>query len=471
MMPLVAAQLDRARRVRAVVRLRPFDVSSDEGRSRERYRRIALNTITGMSARAVAAAVSLVSVPLALGYVGREQYGLWAAITAITTWAALFDFGVVNGLVNSVSEAHGRDDPEAARAYVSSALVLLAGIAALFALAFAVSLPLVPWERVFAVRPGLVSSGVLRASVAAAVVPFILGLPLSVVRQVYAGYQKAYVGNGFLLAASALSLVGLVVAVRQDLGLPGVVFAAGAGTLLASALNFVFLTRVEMPWLRLSISAASRPAVRRLMSTSVPLFLFQAGALLVNESQILVLAHRSGLPVVADYSVVMRIYLLLASFISLGTGSFVPSFREAFERGDREWLRRSFRRMLKVRLAMAVGAAAVLVLAGNLLLGVWLRRTPVQLDAPVWLALGALMVAATWGSAYSELLTILDRIWVQVGLVVINGACTVGGTYALAPRFGLLGAVVASAMVPALVLSWALPFLARPVLASRGPDA
>jgi O-antigen/teichoic acid export membrane protein len=288
---------------------------------------------------------------------------------------------------------------------------------------------------------------------------------------VYAGYQRAYVGNAFLLAASALSLAGMVAAVRLDLGLPGVVLAAGAGALVASALNFAYLTRVEMPWLRLSARAVSRTAVRRLMTTSVPLFLFQGGALLVNESQILVLAHRSGLATVADYSVVMRMYLLLSSFISLGTSSFVPAFREAFERGDRAWLRRSFARMVKARLAMAVGAAALLLVAGNAALAMWLGEAALRLDARVWLGLGALMIAATWGSAYSELLTILDRIWVQVGLVVLNGACTVALTYALAPRVGLLGAVAASAAVPGLVLSWALPLVARPVLAADGERA
>jgi O-antigen/teichoic acid export membrane protein len=225
------------------------------------------------------------------------------------------------------------------------------------------------------------------------------------------------------------------------------------------------MTRVDLPWVAPRWGAASRTAARRLLATSTPLFLFQLGALVVNESQILILAHRSGLATVADYSIVMRLYVLVVSFIALGTGAFVPSFREAFERGEHDWLRRGFRRMLALRMTAALAVAAVLLVVGNALLEVWLRSGAVRFPPATWGALGVLLAVATWGSAYSELLAILDRIWVQVGLVLVNGACTAGLTYALAPRFGVLGALIAAALVPLALISWVLPLVARPVLA------
>ena len=459
-----------AKRAAAVVRLAPFDVTSPEGRSKERYRRIALNSLSGVAARVVTTAVGLVSVPLTLRYLGAEEYGLWAAITSFTTWMVLFDFGVVNGLVNSVSEAYGRDDRDAALSYVSTAFMLLVGIAAGVAVLFAAFLPWVPWARVFSAG-GSASDRLVRLSVAAAVLPVLVALPLSVVRQVYAGYQKAYVGNLFLAGGALAGLGALLLALRAEASLATLILLSGATTAGALALNYVYLTRVEMPWLRPRTAACTRSALRRLMATSVPLFLFQIGGLLVNNSQLLILAHRSGLTVVTEYSVITRLYMVVASFIVLGTASFAPTFREAFERGDVAWLRRSFRRMVALRMALALGAATVIAFAGDWVLRLWLRDTAIQFGADVWVALAVLMLAATWASAYSELLTVLDHIWVQVGIVAANGLVTAALTFVLAPRYGVGGALLAVGCVSVTLTSWLLPIIARRRLGAPHPAA
>ena len=456
----------RIRRAAAVLRLTPFDDTTAAGRSQERYRRIALTTASGVATRVVAMAVNMITVPVALGYLGRAQYGLWAAITSFTTWVVLFDLGVVNGLVNAIARANGADDRDAAARAVSTAFALLLGIAVLLGIAAAVAIPLVDWAGLFAAR-GAVDDRTVRLAVAAAVVPVIAALPLSIVRQVYAGYQRGYVGNLFSLLGSAGTLIGTVAATRSGAGLPTLVAVLAGSTALASALNLLYLFRVQMPWLRPRLSLASRDAARRLLRVSVPLFLFQAGALLVSETQLIIMAHRAGLAVTGDYSIVLRIYVLLGSLIVLGTGAFVPTFREAAERGEHAWMRRGFARMLGARMAMAAGFALVLLLGGNPLLRLWLGEAAVQFAFPVWGWLALLLVAAPWATAFSDLLTIMDRVWAQVGLVLANGVATALLTFLVAPRYGVAGALASMVAVTVLISSWLLPWLARPLLTAR----
>src|SRR5271169_5254042 len=113
--------LDRLRRMWALIRLKPFETTTAQGRSQERYRRILWITASGLATRAATMAVGLVSIPLALSYFGKQKYGLWATITSFVAWTSLFDFGIVNSLVNALSEANGKDDHEAAKGYVSTA--------------------------------------------------------------------------------------------------------------------------------------------------------------------------------------------------------------------------------------------------------------------------------------------------------------------------------------------------------------
>ena len=449
-----------------MARLRPFDTSTPEGRSKERYRRIALTTASSMGARGIGVLVSLATVPLALSYLGKQQFGLYATITSLLAWVTVLNFGIVNGLVNAISQAHGKDDRQAAGSYASTAFFTLVVISALLGLVFALAAPFVPWSDVLAVR-GLLDEGVVMWSVIAAVGAVLVGMPLSITPQMYAGYQRMYVANLFLVLGSLLTLIGVYVAVRLEVSLPVLILVFGGAAPVVTLCNLIFVSRYQMPWLRPRISQFSRAAVRRLMTTSVPLFLFQLAALLVNQTDLVVLAHRTDLGTVAEYAIILRVYGLLVTVIALGTYSFIPSFRESYERGDHGWMRASFRRLLYLRMALAVVGTLIMMAAGNWLLRIWLGQEAVSFGLEIWAAFAVVILAVTWVTTFSELLIIMDRIWSQVVLATINGIAVVLLTYWLAPTLGILGAVLALGFVTTVAWTWLLPLMVRPVLESE----
>ncbi len=83
-----------AKRITSVTRLQPFDTSTSEGRSKERYRRIALAMMSGFLARTVAMLVNLVSLPIILAYLGKDQFGVWSAITSTVVDSTGLDLAV-----------------------------------------------------------------------------------------------------------------------------------------------------------------------------------------------------------------------------------------------------------------------------------------------------------------------------------------------------------------------------------------
>jgi O-antigen/teichoic acid export membrane protein len=448
-------------KVRSLIRLSSFDTSTDSGRSQERYRRILLTTVSGLALRGVGVVVGLITVPLVLGYLGKERYGLWTAVTTVVAWATLFDFGLANGLVNLVSRAHGREDPaEATRAF-STAIHALTVVAVSLGAVAVIVVPLIPWSSLLGVR-GAVDDATVRWSVAAALGMFLVGLPLSAVPQLYAGYQKTYLTNAFGLVGSLVGLGFLVAAVAVQASMPVLVLALSSMGLVASGAGLAYARRA-LPWVRMG-GGASRATLRALTARSMPIFLYQLGALTVNETQVIILARRSDLATVTDYAIVLRLYLVIVSVIQLGTSSFMPPFREAYERGDLDWARRAFQHLQRVRLLMAIGGGLGLVLLGNTVIRVWLHRGDVAFRWPVWVALAVLLLATVWGTAYVEFLWIMDRLWPLVVLVAMNGVTTVVLTWLTVPTHGVLGAVVASTVFTALVSSWALPTLARPLL-------
>jgi O-antigen/teichoic acid export membrane protein len=465
--PQVVTLWQRLRQLFGVLRLKPFEDTTAEGRSLERYRRIALTTVSGMTVRVIGSLLGLVSVPLVLAYLGKERFGLWAIITTLVAWVSLFDLGMANGLVNMLSAAHGRGEQDEAGKYLSTAFVALVIMALVLCLVMVVCLGVVPWGAVLGAR-GVADEATIRWSVAAALTIFVMSLPFSVTQQVYAAYQRTYVWNGFLLAGSILGFLGLLLTIRLRVAMPVLIFVSGVAVPFTTMAAYVFATSRAMPWLRPSLSKVSRSALRDLLSLSIPIFLYQVGALVVNETQSILLAHRCDLSTVAAYSIGMRVYMLIIVVIQIGTNSFIPALREAFERGDHDWTTRAFARLLRVRIGMATAGGLFLILFGNTLLSLWLRRTDMAFGRGVWIAMAFLMVGAMWGTSYAELLSIMDRLWLNVVAVFANGTVTLLLTYYLSPSFQVQGAIVAIALPTALVAVF-LRVFGRRLLVTASP--
>ncbi len=457
----LAGVAEARRGLAAIFRLKPYDTSTAEGRALERYRRAALSSVTNALFHGLGAFTGLLSIRLTVGYLGKEQYGLWMAISALLTWAALADFGLGRGVQNHLSEAYGRDDPEAAARHVSTGFFTLLAIAFAFVVGLAPLLAWVPWTRILNVQdPSL--GGQVRVAVAAVAIVFLANFPLSLVPTIYRAYQRAYVANLFGIAGSLISLAGLFVVVHLRLPLPWLILCSGGIGVLMTLVNLGWIVR-EMPWLRPRIALCSRRTLASLATVSLPMLLFQLGGLVINEAQIIVVAHRIGLSGVTDFTILMRVYAIPAIVIGMIDGPLIPAFREAWVRGDHDWLRSAFWRITKVKMMIALLAAGGYLAFGNFAVRLLSGRA-VEFDWRVWAACGALQFVAIWNVSFNDLLIAVNRLWPLVIGIVLNGVITLSLTFVFAKQLGVFGIVATMPVASIVVTGWWFPWLCRDVV-------
>ena len=84
--------------------------------------------------------LGLFTVPLTLGYVNKETYGLWLTISSMIAWMSYFDIGINNGLKNNLAAAFATSDYELGKRLVSTtyAVLILIFIPVMFILLFVV---------------------------------------------------------------------------------------------------------------------------------------------------------------------------------------------------------------------------------------------------------------------------------------------------------------------------------------------
>lgn len=353
-------------------------------RSRDRYRRAGLTGGAGLVAKAIGVLASFILVPLTLGYLGNEQYGLWMTISSASLMLAFADLGIGNGVLNLISEAHGRDDRDMARRAVSSGAFLLSIIAVTIVAVFALCYPFIPWAQVFNVT-GAKAMSEAGPATAVFIVVWAINIPLDIVQRVQIGYQKGFVNYMWQGLGSVFTLVTALIAIHLQAGLPWLVLALTGGPLLGVALNGVVEFGWTRPWLRPAWSCVRRSVARRVMRLGAMFFLLQLAMTVGYATDNIVIAQVLGSAQVTQFAVPARLFAFVLMLVSMLMAPLWPAYGEALARGDAAWAARTLWRSLILTGLLAGVPSVVLVVFGSSILHLWVGGT---VNASTWLLLG-----------------------------------------------------------------------------------
>jgi len=391
------------------------------------------------AAKAVRVLTTFVSVPLAIGYLGAERYGLWLTIGSVAAFLTFADLGLGNGLLNAVADAEGRDDHEASARAVSSAFFMLLGVAVLFALVGMVAYPLVDWDRVFNVSSP-VAVAEAGPAVAVFVACFLVSMPLGIVERVQLGLQEGFANSLWEGLGAVIGLAGVVIAIQLQLSLPWLVFAMSGGPVIALLMNAWVLFWRQRRWLRPSFARYSRDAAGRMLRLGALFLVLQVVSAAAFFSDNFVAAHVLGAAAVTQYAVPRRMFDAVALIVAMYVTPLWPAYGEAIARGDVQWVRRTLVRSTVRMTLFALGVGAVLVAFGQPILHLWagpLVTPPLSLLAgfAVW------TVLASAGSAVAAFLNGAGRLRFQVVTAIAMGVAALTLKILLARSVGLPGII------------------------------
>jgi O-antigen/teichoic acid export membrane protein len=406
---------------------------------KSRHGRIFNAVWSGAAARVLSSALTLVSLPLAVRYLGPERYGVWATITSTAVWINLLDLGIANTLTNHISRAFALDDKTSAARYLTNALVLTAGVSAVAGTAFAFVFPRVNWIALFNVNANLPTSEVT-STVAAAAILMLLGLPCNLASKLLAGYQELYRNNFAMCAGAVASVAGLGLGVVLRVSMP-VLFVMSAGCLTFASVTTLLVTVTwAKPWLLPRPSLIDRAAIKELLTSGSSFFLIQVAGVVVFSSDNLVVSHYLGAAEVTPYSVTWRMVGLAAVLQSLIFPALWPAYAEAYAKRDYGWIRRTFSLTMKGTMALNLACVFVLALFGRTVIRVWAGPAAVP-TSYLLLAMGIWALISGFMSVESCLLAALNRTREQAVLSIIAAVVNIALSIALVRHIGSLGVI------------------------------
>lgn len=351
-------------------------------RAKARYTQLKLSALASAAAKALSIGTALISVPLTLGYLGTERYGMWLTLSGFASMLTFADLGIGAGVTNAVATADGKDNPAMIRAIVASGIAILTVVAVAILLLLAVAYPLVNWAAFFNVRSPLAC-----AEAGPALATFIaclaLALPVSLVERLQAGVQRSFMASLWRCLGSLASLAAVLVAIWFNAGLFWLVLAFSGVPVLITLINSAVFFAFVAPALRPRMLHANLSSARFIAQDGIMFFLIQILTGVAKYSDNLIIAHVLGATAVPLFAVPEKLFSQISGTAFMALWPLLPAYREARARGDHQWVRTTLRKSILGTLLIAGLAAAALVATGPWLIAAWTH----DLIHPTWMLL------------------------------------------------------------------------------------
>jgi O-antigen/teichoic acid export membrane protein len=431
-----------ARRMARLLRFYPRDASTPEGRGRERHRRVVLSAAAAATAKLVSIFTALISVPLTLHYLGPERYGMWMTMSSLIAMFSFADLGMGFGILNAVADLNGKEDRPAIREVVSSGFFVLAIIATIILLLFAAAYPLVSWFEIFNVKSELAQ---LEAGPALAgmVACFALAIPLGVVQRVQTGLQQGYAASLWRCLGSVLGLIGVLIVIWLEAGLPWLVVTFLGGSLVAAAINTIFFFGTAERDLAPQRRCISRLMVARIARIGLLFLGLQIAMAVAFTSDNIVIARSLGAEAVTTYAVPEKMFSLIGMVVAMVLFPLWPAYGEAIARGDQAWVRKTLLRSLSAAIVTTSVLSTILVIFGARLITLW---TGPAVDPPfmLLLGLGLWKVMEAGGNSVAMLLNGANVIRFQLALAALMAVLAIVLKVILVAQIGISGVIWAT---------------------------
>lgn len=390
---------------------------------------------TGANAfgQATTIAIQLISLPAFLSVWDLTTYGQWIVLSAVPTYVAMADVGMVTAAGNRMTMLIGQGDrPAASQAFQSVAAFVLAVCSVIVALSGLV-LSLLP-DGAFPTSDSRLSLALL---VLATTVALIGGLP-----------EAAYRATGRYALGSTIATIGRLaewLGSLVGLWLSGTFVAVAAGALLGRTVLTVamvlhaYSATKELEW---GFARARWAEVRSCARPALSFMLFPAANALSFQGMTLVAAAAVG----PAGTVLFNTYRTIARVTVQATGIFShalwPEFSRMFGAGSGVALRAVYRRSVTLTAGLS-GIASVLVFAvSSYVLEIW-SKGKVDFHAPLMLLAMAYATAAGLWHVSRVLLLATNEHGSFARWFLAASIVTLPLAYGLALRYDVYGILLA----------------------------
>jgi O-antigen/teichoic acid export membrane protein len=413
-------------------------------RGHERTIRASLSSIVCLVNRGINISAGLISIPLTAKYLGTERFGMWLVLSSFLAWVSVADLGLANSLTNALATADAKEDRVQSKKIIATAFGLMISVTLVASVLLSILYPLIRWDKIFNIKSSqAISESNLAASIG--IMIFLLRLTLSLPKRIYDAFQEGYIYEFFSIFGNLLSFATLVLAIHLQAGLPfllGLFFGISSlGDLLAGIYMFCW----KRPWLIPSIHDFNLLNARWLLKTGSLMWLSQISALVMFQTDLIIVAQLFGASEVSSYGVILKLFSVNSTIAYAFLLPLWGAYSEALARGDISWIIKTFKRSIHINLLLSLPLCILIYVLCPWIISSWLSQSAIP-DNNLILAMLVTSIVTVVAHSIGILVVGLCEVSLAAKVSVIQGLSNILLSIILGNIIGVAGVAWSSAI-------------------------
>jgi len=272
---------------------------------------------------------------------------------------------------------------------------------------------------------------------------FVIRLPLCIPGRIYAAYQEGYLYQLWSAIGSVISVFSLILAIHIHANLP-LLIMAGFGTLLiGDVFSAIHLFGFQRKWLIPKYENFNWLQCKWLLKTGFQFWIAQVSAILIFQTDLIIVAQMFGASEVASYGITLRLFSLVGYILGSFITSLWPAYSEAAARGDYLWISHTFKMSVFISFTFSACAGILLVLFSPQLISLLVNREAIP-DVSLLFAMFFTTVLFSVGQCVAMLVNGLGELRLQTILAPVSAVSNIVLSLFLGHLIGVSGVALST---------------------------
>lgn len=442
MLERIIQKLIRIKDFKFLLSFKSLDTSTKEGRSKERYRRSFITTITTVISKFISLAIFAVSIPLTVSYLGKERFGLWMTMSSLILMFNIFsDLGLGIALMNKTSEFRGADRKDLIQRYISNTFFLLCSVSLIIMVIYNCLFGYLDWPAIFKLEdPTGISE--INTSMTLLAIIFSLNLPFTIIERFQEGNQEGYLNSFWQSIGNVIALFGILIVVWLKLGLPHLVLASFGLPTITRIVNFFYQFYFKSPWAKPRYYLINKETIHNLLKIGFVFFILNIFNVIGVHSDNFIISGTMGASSVGLYSVLQKLSMIAIVFWSF-TSSLWPAYVEAIARRDFDWVRKTIKRSIIINFFSGILIGIIIIIFGKLIISILTKGLLVP-NTQLLIGFASYVFVNGFISTFAVIFNASFLFKKQMKYFIIASLVSFGLKFLLGAHFGVMGIILAT---------------------------
>jgi len=409
--------------------------------SKERTRNYLRQIKGAVVYRVVAMGASFVAIPLMIGYLGQEQFGVWSTLLTVMSWIVFFDLGIGNGLRNKVAESLAKNERLEAGCYIASGYTLIGLIALLVWVLVTAGSYFVPWQSVFNTQS--IPESMLRVTIQIATFFVVLNFWVGLIAALLGAIQKtSLVALGQVISNLLVLALVYILTKTTNASISHLALIYGLSLVTANVLLSLWFYQ-KHPELRPRPYLDKRH-VRPLLSVGLQFFTIQLAVLVIFTTDKMLITQLFGPRYVTEYEIIFKLFSVITFAHGMISAPLWSAYTDAFHRNDFVWIKYMLNKQILVFAGVVLAVASMTFLA-EYLIKLWIGRD-IQVPIQLVTTIGLFVLISTWNNIFGTVLGGIGKIRLGSIYTVFTALLNIPLSYyfAVVLKLGVAGVVLGS---------------------------